>query len=344
MFLIARELDYDDVLSFCASNKKINELICLDNEIWIYKLNKDFGFQYKNLLSENRNPRDYYAILRTKPVNITLDSNRSLYINSTESILEMATERGFYDLVTFIINDWPKFDRDYKRIIRSAIGYAIMYSNIDLLKFLIPKLITDRKEFYTILKEALIEAFDGYNKDLINFILRDTDLIKNLNQEDWITLFENAVDVGDMELIHLAESKIKDLNIEIYNDAIHGINEEEIFHYFLSRGVNIDKMLTTVIKRKKDKLAKYIVNISKNYNLGLYCSAFMVNLDLIKYMIDRDADVNYGLYGVASSPYREDAIKNVIDYLISKGANQIFLASDMCPMNHIIEDYLQTFL
>ena len=42
LFLIAIELNLPELLNFCESSKKINKLICKKNDIWLYKLNKDY--------------------------------------------------------------------------------------------------------------------------------------------------------------------------------------------------------------------------------------------------------------------------------------------------------------
>ncbi len=42
LFLLATELDLPELLSFCSSSKRINDLICKRNDIWLYKLNKEF--------------------------------------------------------------------------------------------------------------------------------------------------------------------------------------------------------------------------------------------------------------------------------------------------------------
>ena len=41
LFNIAIELDLPNLLTFCSTNKRINNLICKRNEIWKYKL-KEF--------------------------------------------------------------------------------------------------------------------------------------------------------------------------------------------------------------------------------------------------------------------------------------------------------------
>ena len=42
LFSIAIMLDLPDLLSLCKSSNRINQLICQRNDIWFYKLNKEF--------------------------------------------------------------------------------------------------------------------------------------------------------------------------------------------------------------------------------------------------------------------------------------------------------------
>jgi len=47
LFILATELDLPQLLKFCRMNKKINELVCQRDDIWLYKLNKEFP-DYRN--------------------------------------------------------------------------------------------------------------------------------------------------------------------------------------------------------------------------------------------------------------------------------------------------------
>jgi len=47
LFLLATELDFPQLLKFCQTNKKINKLVCRRDDIWLYKLDKEFP-DYRN--------------------------------------------------------------------------------------------------------------------------------------------------------------------------------------------------------------------------------------------------------------------------------------------------------
>ena len=42
LFRTAIELDLPDLLSFCGASKTINDKVCKRNDIWLYKINKEF--------------------------------------------------------------------------------------------------------------------------------------------------------------------------------------------------------------------------------------------------------------------------------------------------------------
>jgi len=61
LFHIATMLDLDNLLSLCSTNSRMNRLICQQNHIWIYKLNKDFP-DWKQHFND-KNVRKIYSLL-----------------------------------------------------------------------------------------------------------------------------------------------------------------------------------------------------------------------------------------------------------------------------------------
>jgi hypothetical protein len=61
LFSLAIELNLPDLLRFCSSNRKINDKVCKQNDIWNYKIAKEFpdSKDFKNNLS----PKDKYILL-----------------------------------------------------------------------------------------------------------------------------------------------------------------------------------------------------------------------------------------------------------------------------------------
>ena len=60
LFSIAIKLDLPDLLNFSRINKRINELVCKKDVIWLYKINKYFPNSLENSL---KNPKLCYKIL-----------------------------------------------------------------------------------------------------------------------------------------------------------------------------------------------------------------------------------------------------------------------------------------
>ena len=58
LFSMAVSMELPELLNFCGTNSRIYE-ICAKNDIWLYKLNKEFPNQYTGVFS----PKDAYIIL-----------------------------------------------------------------------------------------------------------------------------------------------------------------------------------------------------------------------------------------------------------------------------------------
>ena len=62
LMLIAIEFDLPDLLRFCSSSKRINDKICGQNDIWIYKLNREFSPEEIKELRQKTH-RETYTLL-----------------------------------------------------------------------------------------------------------------------------------------------------------------------------------------------------------------------------------------------------------------------------------------
>ena len=76
LFSLAIQLDLSDLLKFCSSSKKINDSICKKDNIWFYKLNKEFP-DWRNLLKDEdiKDPISLFPIVNArspKEIYITL--------------------------------------------------------------------------------------------------------------------------------------------------------------------------------------------------------------------------------------------------------------------------------
>ena len=70
LFTLAISLDLPDLLKFCASSKKINDNVCKKDNIWYYRLNKDFPDWREGINSQEqgiiKNPKTLQPITETK--------------------------------------------------------------------------------------------------------------------------------------------------------------------------------------------------------------------------------------------------------------------------------------
>ena len=83
LFSIAINLDLLDLLNFCNSSKRINELVCKKDAIWLYKINKYFPNSLENSL---KNPKIYYKRLYWENL-----KNKLKYRGTVEELLNTKT-------------------------------------------------------------------------------------------------------------------------------------------------------------------------------------------------------------------------------------------------------------
>ena len=69
LFSLAIQLDLSDLLKFCSASKRINNTICKKDNIWLYKLNKEFP-DWRELKSDIniKNPITLFPIVKAQSV------------------------------------------------------------------------------------------------------------------------------------------------------------------------------------------------------------------------------------------------------------------------------------
>ena len=68
LFKLALEFSLPDLLNFCASNQRINSLICEQKDIWLAKLKQDFGdYQFSGTPNNDGSKGAVYQMLKTDP-------------------------------------------------------------------------------------------------------------------------------------------------------------------------------------------------------------------------------------------------------------------------------------
>lgn len=76
MMTIAMNLGYDDIMSLCSSNSKINEKICRNNRLWLQKLELEYPeYKYQKF---DMPPREIYKFYIEKPVGVFIKGSHGL--------------------------------------------------------------------------------------------------------------------------------------------------------------------------------------------------------------------------------------------------------------------------
>ena len=63
LFSLAIHLDLPDLLQFCSSSNRINNILCKREPIWRYKLQQDFLNDLTNFASLSKTPKELYILL-----------------------------------------------------------------------------------------------------------------------------------------------------------------------------------------------------------------------------------------------------------------------------------------
>ena len=61
LFSLAIHLDLPHLLKLCSSSKHIDNKLCMKDDIWDYKLQKEFP-DYRNLNVENKSKKEIYKL------------------------------------------------------------------------------------------------------------------------------------------------------------------------------------------------------------------------------------------------------------------------------------------
>jgi hypothetical protein len=92
LFSIGILLDMEELLNFCNSNDDINNLLCLKDDIWLYKIKENFpkvpDMEILKKYKGDRNWKEYYI----QDLNIILNMNldRVLHYSSSNGRLDLA--------------------------------------------------------------------------------------------------------------------------------------------------------------------------------------------------------------------------------------------------------------
>ena len=148
LLLISLEMDTPSLLNLCRSHRSFNNSVCRQDQIWIDKLRREYGFVFKGEITRERTPRIYYNLFYYQPPDFNFEYSRytsSLWLGNVRllkynnlyqnTILE-AIRLGFDDIVFYFIEK-------INYVLSEFIYYAARFGNESTFNLLLNK----RKEF-----------------------------------------------------------------------------------------------------------------------------------------------------------------------------------------------------
>jgi ankyrin repeat protein len=125
LFSIGILLELDDLLKFCSTNKRINNILCRQDNIWLYKikqLSPSLGVEVINKYRKDRSLKDYYIQdiypkTSFKPNKLLIDSSRD----------------GRLDLVILALDLGANIQAEDNYALR----FASYYGHLEVVKYLV---------------------------------------------------------------------------------------------------------------------------------------------------------------------------------------------------------------
>jgi hypothetical protein len=213
LFLIAIELDLPSLLNFCASNSRINKLVCQRDDIWLYKLKAEYP-DYK-ILNLHKTPKEIYTLFYSltklkKTLHITnnifdIYQMKNLILHNL-NISDLPKEIG-------LLSNLQKLDLSHNKIVNLPKEIGLL-SNLQILDLNHNKIVNLPKEIGDLsdLKELNLGSNNIVNlpKEIGNLfnlqrLLLPHNNIKNLPKE--------IINLRNIEHADLSYNKIKDKNL-----------------------------------------------------------------------------------------------------------------------------------
>ena len=80
LFSLAIHLDFFNLLNFCVSSKRINNIIYKRDPIWRYRLEQDFLNDFIKFKDLNKTPKEFYILLwKLKDIKQQLNLEQDLF-------------------------------------------------------------------------------------------------------------------------------------------------------------------------------------------------------------------------------------------------------------------------
>jgi hypothetical protein len=191
---LALEYDLPTVLSFCSTSKRMNEIICLNDNFWYNKIQKDFGLTrtevLKRLRKSEQTPRKYYEEIYRE---INLYSSINGFYSGAIAI-------GRLDLVKIALFKGANINYKSSETIYLPLVRALIFKHDKIFDYLLEKGAVN--EYSTnIIKQILqySEVIYGQEKIRIVTALYDKILPRLYLQQKYKILWPTAVRVLERE-------------------------------------------------------------------------------------------------------------------------------------------------
>jgi len=221
LFAIAINLELEELLRFCKASKHANELVCRQNDIWLYNIKQNFPTLDTFVMNKYRGNRswkqyyiqDLYPTLKEDPNNLLLKSSKSgrldlvivaldLGANDIDDAFRYSSENGHLDVVKLLI--------DYGADIQADDNKTVIYSSgnghLDVVKLLI--------DYGADIKAkdnmAIVVASRNGNYDLVKLLIDSGADVQAWNNESVI----GAGDAGHLDVVKLLIDYGADIHAE----------------------------------------------------------------------------------------------------------------------------------
>ena len=150
--LIALDLGISDVFSLCKTNKRLNAIICQNDNFWINKLVRDYNLNV-GYIPQNKTPKEYYLFVTqmitkyTDKKELLIESSKKGYLGLVKYSLEkgvnvnarndfalrLASNNGHLEVVKFLVENGANVNAEDDYALRLASGNG----HLEVVKFLV---------------------------------------------------------------------------------------------------------------------------------------------------------------------------------------------------------------
>jgi ankyrin repeat protein len=154
LFSIGILLELDDLLKFCSTNKRINNILCRQDNIWLYKikqLSPSLGVEVINKYRNDRSLKDYYIqdiysnsnnpnkLLLNSSINgrldlviLALDLGADIQARNNQAV-RLASHNGHLEVVKYLV----EHGADIQAVNNYAVIYASENGHLEVVKYLV---------------------------------------------------------------------------------------------------------------------------------------------------------------------------------------------------------------